>query len=72
VVFDNKVKKTWKPNELSDLLTYWRHEFFTYKAAHGPGGSHVVERGCRGRLWYVPSGWKPFAYHRASVSRSIR
>ena len=26
----------------SDLLTYWRHEFFTYRDAHAPGGTHEV------------------------------
>ncbi len=26
----------------SDVFTYWRHEFHTYKHAHQPGGSHEV------------------------------
>jgi hypothetical protein len=33
----------------SDLFTYWRHEFRTYKKAHAKGGSHEVG----------PSGYHP-------------
>ena len=33
VVYDGKVKKSEKPDKLSDTFTYWRHEFFTYAAA---------------------------------------
>ena len=29
--------------ELSDVFTYWRHEFFTYAGAHMPGQSHAVD-----------------------------
>jgi hypothetical protein len=29
--------------ETSDVLSYWRHEFYTYAAAHGPGGTHSVD-----------------------------
>ncbi|MDJ0789668.1 MAG: hypothetical protein QNK05_22970 [Myxococcota bacterium] len=27
----------------SDVFSYWRHEFHTYKDAHGAGGSHEVQ-----------------------------
>jgi hypothetical protein len=42
VVYENKVLLSSKLDRQSDLLTYWRHEFYTYKRAHAPGGSHVV------------------------------
>jgi hypothetical protein len=29
--------------QMSSILTYWRHEFYTYAAAHAPGGSHEVD-----------------------------
>jgi len=29
------------PNQ-SDILTYWRHEFYTYNAAHQPGGEYYA------------------------------
>ena len=38
--------KTKKPVDLanvSDLFTYWRHEFHTYAAAHAPGGAYAVD-----------------------------
>jgi hypothetical protein len=28
---------------VSSILTYWRHEFYTYAAAHAPGGSHELD-----------------------------
>lgn len=40
-VYDNKVKKSKKMTE-SDIFTYWRHEFYTYAAAHAEGGTHEV------------------------------
>lgn len=43
MVYDNKVVLSPRPGAQSDLLTYWRHEFHTYMAAHGPGGTHVVD-----------------------------
>ncbi len=30
------------PIRTSDLFTYWRHEFYTYRNAHLPGGTHEV------------------------------
>ncbi len=30
------------PSRTSDLFTYWRHEFYTYRNAHLPGGTHEV------------------------------
>jgi hypothetical protein len=30
-------------DEMSDVLSYWRHEFYTYAAAHGPFGTHSVD-----------------------------
>lgn len=42
-VYENKVLHSPQPGQQSDLLTYWRHEFHTYKAAHGVGGSHEVD-----------------------------
>jgi hypothetical protein len=27
----------------SDILTYWRHEFYTYAQAHAPGGTHELD-----------------------------
>ncbi len=31
-----------EPSRTSDLFTYWRHEFYTYRNAHLPGGTHEV------------------------------
>jgi len=42
-VFENKVMRAVDPTGMSDVLTYWRHEFHTYTAAHLPGGSHAVD-----------------------------
>lgn len=28
---------------ISNVFTYWRHEFHTYKTAHEPGGTHEVD-----------------------------
>lgn len=42
VVYDDKVLLSRRPERQSDLLTYWRHEFHSYKQAHGSGGSHQV------------------------------
>ena len=33
----------WLGSTFSDQITYWRHEFLTYKAAHAPGGTHEVD-----------------------------
>ncbi len=41
-VYDPGVLRSGSPGTLSDVLSYWRHEFHTYAAAHGPGGTHVV------------------------------
>ncbi len=30
------------PSSVSNLFTYWRHEFHSYADAHAPGGSHEV------------------------------
>lgn len=43
LVYDNKVVLSPRPDAQSDLLTYWRHEFYTYKTAHGSGGTHYVD-----------------------------
>jgi hypothetical protein len=40
VVYDTKVQRSTDPGKSSDVLTYWRHEFQTYRNAHMPGGSH--------------------------------
>jgi hypothetical protein len=45
VVYDNKVRRSGQPSRSSDVLTYWRHEFETYTAAHQPGASHEVSGG---------------------------
>jgi hypothetical protein len=42
-VYDNKVEHSEAPLSHSDLLTYWRHEFHTYAAAHGANASHSVD-----------------------------
>ncbi len=39
-MYDTQVMDSLDPDKQSDLLTYWRHEFHTYKAAHAVGGSH--------------------------------
>ena len=45
-VYDNKVlaplQSFLSDFLVSDLLTYWRHEFHSYRNAHAPGGSHEV------------------------------
>jgi hypothetical protein len=41
-VYGHKVRKA-KSKELSDVFTYWRHEFHSYAAAHGNNGSHRVD-----------------------------
>lgn len=45
-VFEPKVLRSLDPLELvggaSDMLTYWRHEFRSYRMAHLLGGSHFV------------------------------
>jgi hypothetical protein len=43
LVYEPKVKKSRTKQVESDVLTYWRHEFHTYAAAHGPGGTHQVD-----------------------------
>jgi hypothetical protein len=42
-VYDPKVRPSVHPDRESDSLTYWRHEFHTYAAAHAPGGTHQVD-----------------------------
>ncbi|MEW6440958.1 MAG: IPT/TIG domain-containing protein [bacterium] len=32
-------------SDSSDLLSYWRHDFVAYKAAHSPGGAYYEEAG---------------------------
>ncbi len=44
-VYNSQVAQAWDPAKESDLLTYWRHEFHTYAAAHEIGGSHEVSEG---------------------------
>ncbi len=41
-VYEKKKKKSKQLASLSDLVTYWRHEFYTYRAAHAVGGTHEV------------------------------
>ncbi|MDH3686892.1 MAG: hypothetical protein OEP95_11740 [Myxococcales bacterium] len=42
-IYEAKVGESPAPGEQSDMLTYWRHEFHTYAAAHAPGGSHETD-----------------------------
>lgn len=42
-VYESKVLDSVRLRLFSDLLTYWRHEFHTYRTAHAPGGSHAVD-----------------------------
>ena len=42
--YDPRVLSLVRPEKTSDLLTYWRHEFHTYEAAHADGGTHHVDR----------------------------
>jgi hypothetical protein len=46
-VYRRKVRRSRHPSRTSDVLTYWRHEFRTYAAAHAPGGTHVVDENGR-------------------------
>jgi hypothetical protein len=41
-IYDTKVWGSVAQDAQSDLVTYWRHEFHGYRAAHAPGGSHEV------------------------------
>ncbi len=41
--YDPQVLSIVEPEKTSDLLTYWRHEFHTYAAAHAPGGTHHLD-----------------------------
>ncbi len=41
-VYNRRKKRSMGLLAFSDLLTYWRHEFYTYKMAHEPGGTHEV------------------------------
>ena len=41
--YDPEVLDVVEPEKTSDLLSYWRHEFHTYAAAHAPGGTHEVD-----------------------------
>ncbi len=34
-----------KEENMSDIFSYWRHEFYTYADAHAPGGSHQLGAG---------------------------
>ena len=43
VAYEHKVRKGKIKQIESDVLTYWRHEFQTYAAAHGAGGTHQVD-----------------------------
>ncbi|MGH0035300.1 MAG: hypothetical protein ACQGVK_09760 [Myxococcota bacterium] len=40
--FEHKIRAAGDLSKMSNLFTYWRHEFYTYAAAHAPGGSHEV------------------------------
>jgi hypothetical protein len=40
--FGTGVESAADPATHSDMLSYWRHEFYTYAAAHAPGGTHEV------------------------------
>ena len=42
-VWGRKIRRTLMSAFFSDTLTYWRHEFHTYKNAHAPGGTHEVD-----------------------------
>lgn len=42
-VFRERIRRALQRLQFSDMLTYWRHEFQTYKDAHMPGGSHEVD-----------------------------
>jgi len=42
-VFKNKRTRPWIRHQFSDVLHYWRHEFHTYRQAHGAGGTHEVD-----------------------------
>ena len=42
VSYEEKVAKPSDYGQLSGIVTYWRHEFRTYAAAHAPGGSHEL------------------------------
>lgn len=42
-VFRERIRRALLRLTFSDLLTYWRHEFHTYKQAHVPGGTHEVD-----------------------------
>ena len=41
-VYEGKVRASLSMRFLSDILSYWRHEFHTYHKAHQPGGTHEV------------------------------
>lgn len=47
--YDPKVLHSIEPAKTSDVLSYWRHEFHTYAAAHGTGGTHTVDAAGRHR-----------------------
>ena len=42
-VFRERIRRALLRLSFSDLLTYWRHEFETYKQAHLVGGTHEVD-----------------------------
>ncbi len=42
-VFKGKAGKSDQLASVSNVFTYWRHEFHTYAAAHAPGGEYAVD-----------------------------
>jgi hypothetical protein len=42
-VFKHRVKRKLLVDNTSDVLSYWRHEFHTYAAAHDAGGTHSID-----------------------------
>ncbi len=40
--YEAEVAKSYDYRSMSSILTYWRHEFYTYAKAHAPGGSHEL------------------------------
>ncbi len=42
-VYAGKTGKPGNLSQISDIFTYWRHEFHTYAAAHAAGGLYAVD-----------------------------
>lgn len=42
-LYDHKTVASSKPEKSSDVLTYWRHEYHTYRSAHDPKGGYSVD-----------------------------